>query len=76
MKAFAHHQVGLAHTGCQHPYPHLSVLWLWTLFIYYLKRIRTAVMRDDDSRVSHLTSSLGCRTAWRITDVYIELVNG
>ena len=53
MDAFARQDVRQTDPRRQHLHPHFTILRLWALFLDHLKCIGSAVVSDDDARVSH-----------------------
>ena len=53
MDSLARQYVRQAHTCSQHLHPKVSGLGLRALFFNQLKRVRTAIVGDEDSRVPH-----------------------
>jgi hypothetical protein len=65
MNALACHDVGQTDTRGQHLHPHFTILRLGALFINHPTCIESAVVSDDDARVSH-DPRFTCRhSGWR-----------
>ena len=53
MNALARHHVGQGDARGQHSHPHFAIPRLGALFFHHPKRIGSAVVSDDDTRVPH-----------------------